>query len=129
MDRLLTILANLGDIGNLPDRELEQLRVEIMEASAEAREGTLTAQTTQALQSATEAMESIRSEQTTRTEIAAQLQADADAAMERMNALNSDGDEAGDGEAEGEAAEGDAAEGDGAAGDDYAAQGRGLRRR
>lgn len=131
MDRLLALLDQLApeSFGTLSDRELAELRTDVEEAILEAGEGELTAQVTAAMKTAATAVQQIAAEQTDRTAIAAQLRADADAAMADVRALSQDegdgaGDAGGEGGAEAAAAGGNA--GDGGGGDDATTTGGGA---
>lgn len=81
MERLTELLSINPDFETLSDVDLENRKLEIKEAARAAREGDLTKEGTVLLHTAAEQVGAIKAEQTARAEAAAQIVAEADAAM------------------------------------------------
>lgn len=105
---LLALLANLGE---LTDEQLADLRDQLRTAAADRREQPATDELVAELTSIADAIEQVRAEEDSRAESAAQLDAQAQAALERINSALADPDDPDGGEADGGADGGDGDEG------------------
>jgi hypothetical protein len=95
VDRLTELLAGITDFDTLSDVDLENLKLDLKQAARDAREGELTTEVTALIRQAAEQVVAVNAEQTARAEAAAQIVADADAAIAL---LGDDEDETPEGE-------------------------------
>jgi hypothetical protein len=96
VNRLADLLAQSADLATLPDTELAARRTQLEEAIAEAGEGAINADVTALMAQADAQVEAIEGEQTTRSDIAAQLRAEADAVLEKARARKQKAEGGGD---------------------------------